>query len=937
MIRPFLLFFSLLLLVACNPKTARIYDNFVKHSQQPEKAILPDFSYAGYAFGEKAITAPSMDIFDITDFGAVANDGKSDESAIKKAIAQAEKNGGGIVYFPAGKYLVNTNLQEQNDYILIQHSNVVLKGDGPEKTTIEIQKRAGATAITSGIYKFRFQKVSDHDPAFSHAHLKLKTDFITKISADIVGESFDVQVQNADNLKVGQWVTLYLPPTDDRQVKLFYTQPYDIPTKADEQKTNTRWYQAKMTLSERHLIKSIDGNTVTFESPVHIPAVAKHGWELRTFPHLENVGIEGIHIKGNWEGYYPGNHQLLIKKKAFSPLMMSACVNSFIKNCNISDYNMGMRLYNLAACSVVDLKMFGNGYNRGRHNVFLQNSNNVFVGKVQDFQQNEDAFTVTHSAIGNVFWHCESEPQTALDIHAAYPYANLYDNVKSSFKRKAGAGTNGPSGGYNPQHLGKLVLWNHHYTGKDVSVYPFWDKNDFYNAKHQFYVMPIVAGMHGNPISFKAEQCEALESTGTVVTPESLYAAQLEHRLGKVPAWLEELNQVKWLNESPVKADNKTIVTADFDHGSLDYMYEKSPNHFVGRTKHWLKEDSIGNQYYWFYYQMKNVKGKTITTVLEDMKGIYRGMPHVIFTDYTQPVFSYDIGHWDRITDVKYDAEKFEFKYTHTFTEDNVWIAYAHPYTYNRKEALIFSLFNNPLVQVDYIAKTKQKRHLQVVSITDPNVDDKGKKVIMVDAMQHAGEDCGGYLAEGLIKYLISDDARAAQIRKKFIFKVIPMMNPDGVFFGTTRYNMSMRDMNASWGEDHSQKVMDNELKEVQALQKYSQDIYSHGHIDMLLDVHSHSQQVQKHTILCPNENTLKDFAVHLNKYWKIKHVGVKSTGRMRAYYYKYGTPSGTIELSQSKLAGDNPYLTVEDYQKYGEGVARAVWDYYAEVEKTMK
>lgn len=50
-------------------------------------------------------------------------------------------------------------------------------------------------------------------------------------------------------------------------------------------------------------------------------------------------------------------------------------------------------------------------------------------------------------------------------------------------------------------------------------------------------------GVHGQAVKFtkEANQLTYEESTGIKVTPESLYEAQLAHRLGSVPAWLNAL------------------------------------------------------------------------------------------------------------------------------------------------------------------------------------------------------------------------------------------------------------------------------------------------------------------------------------------------------------------------------------------------------------
>lgn len=53
----------------------------------------------------------------------------------------------------------------------------------------------------------------------------------------------------------------------------------------------------------------------------------------------------------------------------------------------------------------------------------------------------------------------------------------------------------------------------------------------------------IVVGTRGQAVTFSQEEGQLTyeESTGTKVTPESLYEAQLQKRLGYVPAWLKAL------------------------------------------------------------------------------------------------------------------------------------------------------------------------------------------------------------------------------------------------------------------------------------------------------------------------------------------------------------------------------------------------------------
>jgi murein tripeptide amidase MpaA len=49
---------------------------------------------------------------------------------------------------------------------------------------------------------------------------------------------------------------------------------------------------------------------------------------------------------------------------------------------------------------------------------------------------------------------------------------------------------------------------------------------------------------------------------------------------------------------------------------------------------------------------------------------------------------------------------------------------------------------------------------------------------------------------EGLIDFLLSSDSKADWLRSNFVFKIVPMLNPDGVIVGNSRTNMEGLDLN---------------------------------------------------------------------------------------------------------------------------------------------
>lgn len=55
----------------------------------------------------------------------------------------------------------------------------------------------------------------------------------------------------------------------------------------------------------------------------------------------------------------------------------------------------------------------------------------------------------------------------------------------------------------------------------------------------------------------------------------------------------------------------------------------------------------------------------------------------------------------------------------------------------------------------------------------------------------HPGETPGSHAMNGIIKFLLNNkDARSYLLKKYFVFMLIPMMNPDGVYYGHYRMDI---------------------------------------------------------------------------------------------------------------------------------------------------
>jgi len=251
-----------------------------------------------------------------------------------------------------------------------------------------------------------------------------------------------------------------------------------------------------------------------------------------------------------------------------------------------------------------------------------------------------------------------------------------------------------------------------------------------------------------------------------------------------------------------------------------------------------------------------------------------------------------------------------------------VWIAYAHPYPTSRLNSVIDGVKTSEFVQIENIAKTKEGRDVTLLSITDFQIPAENKINIMILALQHAGEDAGGFMAEGLIDFLVSDDAEAIIARKYFNYMIVPMMNPDGIYNGTSRYNMNMEDLNNVWLND------DKVQPEVSGVKNSVESWYADGNeIDLFLDIHNHTQ-FHRYNVFVLQDHSLDSMAMVMDKHWPIRSWHSEFKGSSCGWSFGKGIPSSTIELSQSHL-DDGKYLTIEDYLSFGKGTVIALNEYY--------
>ena len=97
------------------------------------------------------------------------------------------------------------------------------------------------------------------------------------------------------------------------------------------------------------------------------------------------------------------------------------------------------------------------------------------------------------------------------------------------------------------------------------------------------------------------------------------------------------------------------------------------------------------------------------------------------------------------------------------------------------------------------MCQTLAKNNCDMLIITTFNSSPesiKNRKGVVLSSRVHPGETGASYMMKGVIDYLTGPTLNAKILRDNFVFKIIPMLNIDGVIIGNTRCSLAAVDLN---------------------------------------------------------------------------------------------------------------------------------------------
>eukprot|EP00071_Canis_lupus_P050092 XP_022283649.1 cytosolic carboxypeptidase 6 isoform X5 [Canis lupus familiaris] len=236
------------------------------------------------------------------------------------------------------------------------------------------------------------------------------------------------------------------------------------------------------------------------------------------------------------------------------------------------------------------------------------------------------------------------------------------------------------------------------------------------------------------------------------------------------------------------------------------------------------------------------------------------------------------------------------------------------------------------------------------------------KKVVFITGRVHPGETPSSFVCQGIIDFLISQHPIAHVLREHLVFKIAPMLNPDGVYLGNYRCSLMGFDLNRHWLDPSPWAHPTLHGVKQLIIQMYNDPKTS---LEFYIDIHAHStmmngfmygnifedeERFQRQAIfpklLCQNAEDFSYSSTSFNRDAVKAGTGRRFLGglldhtsycyTLEVSFYSYiigGTTAAVPYTEEACILGGSPQAWASPHpaenMKLGRNVARTFLDYY--------
>ncbi|MEA3288375.1 MAG: hypothetical protein U9Q77_13515 [Candidatus Marinimicrobia bacterium] len=405
---------------------------------------LPDFSYAGYHWGEKEIPQMQATLF-ATDFGVVANDSLDDTDALKAAFTAAHSQSEPVVLaLPAGRVIIS-------DILYIERSNFVLQGagSGAEGTILYFPKPLNTLPTPTDMIELEeylhVNNKRQREPergidslyslyAWSGAYFwtrvpgeaaktymskYYKPDQVLASILEGARGSHELIVDQSDGLSVGDVVRVNWYNKSGENSSLI-KHLYD---NQDVMVGSRHWENPNMPVIKQEVtIVEINAEVIKLKEPLMHDLRPEWAPTLTEWKHLEEIGMEHLRFEFAYEPYFA--HHL---EAGYNGIYYANVANSWVKDVSFHNGDSGFLSDVCANVTVENVKVTGRKYHYAVHfgDVYDMLGKNIHV--------NCDVYhslSFNTGARNCVFTHSVVTEVPSLDQHSGANHQNLFDDIK---------------------------------------------------------------------------------------------------------------------------------------------------------------------------------------------------------------------------------------------------------------------------------------------------------------------------------------------------------------------------------------------------------------------------------------------------------------------------------------------------------------------------
>ena len=184
------------------------------------------------------------------------------------------------------------------------------------------------------------------------------------------------------------------------------------------------------------------------------------------------------------------------------------------------------------------------------------------------------------------------------------------------------------------------------------------------------------------------------------------------------------------------------------------------------------------------------------------------------------------------------------FSFETSNDNDQVFFAHCYPYTYSdcimMLKRVCLPQFSKDRLRRTALCKTKAGNSVEMLIITNfLSTQDQiaDRKCVIISGRVHPGESNSSFVMEGLVETLLGDEKEAKILRDTFVFKIVPMLNPDGVIVGNYRCSLAGLDLNRQW-----QNPLQKTAPEIVSMKEMVRKTLECRDIHLFVDIHGHSR-----------------------------------------------------------------------------------------------